>query len=72
VDRFSICGDERFIDNTSGNRPERYDDTLAQYAEAIPPLPREPISLLTLIACVLLPGGLFVLTGLLLWRHFRK
>jgi len=60
----------KYIGNL-GRQNSEYDDTLAQCAEMTPATRQKEISTLTMALCVILPGGLFVLAGLALWRYFK-
>jgi len=54
-----------------GRQDSEYDDALAENAEMTPMMRQKEISLLTLALCIILPGGLFVLAGLVLLRYLK-
>ena len=55
-----------------GRQDSQFDDTLALNAEFVLTPHADRISYVTLAACVLLPGGLFVLVALLLRNHLKE
>ncbi len=55
-----------------GRQDSQFDDTLALNAEFVTPPKHDGISYVTLAACVLLPGGLFVLAALLIRNHLKE
>ena len=55
-----------------GRQDSQFDDTLALNAEFVLTPHADRISYVTLAACVLLPGGLFVLVALLLRNHYAS
>ena len=54
-----------------GRQDSEYDNSLAEYAEAVPALPQKEISLPLLALLIVVPGGLFVLAALALRRHLK-
>jgi hypothetical protein len=55
-----------------GRQDSQFDDTLALNAEFVLTPHAARISYVTLAACVLLPGGLFVLATLLIRNHLKE
>ena len=49
-----------------------YDNTFAENAEMTPPPPTQPISLMLVAACVILPGGVLVLAAILLRKYLKE
>ena len=69
MDRFTISGNGPNDYRELGRQD--YDDTLALNAEMVPPVPRG-VNWLFVIACVFIPGGVFVLGLNMLYHHLKE
>jgi hypothetical protein len=54
-----------------GRQDAEFDNSLAENAEATPPLPSKEISLPLLALLIVLPGGLFILGGIMLHKYLK-